>query len=121
MFLRSGCGKRDHHAVALDRTGKKLLDRGLPNDEGRLRLILQVLKSHGRILLCRRPARHHRRLPVAVAPAAGVTVGYLHSSIRGDHASRRGNKALKRVLFLSAFASLKDPVCRSYYDRKRAE
>jgi transposase len=31
------------------------------------------------------------------------------SSIRGDHASRRGNKALNRVLFLSAFASLKDP------------
>lgn len=29
------------------------------------------------------------------------------SSIRGDHASRRGNKALKRVLFLSAFASLR--------------
>ena len=28
------------------------------------------------------------------------------SSIRGDHASRRGNKVLKRVLFLSAFASL---------------
>jgi transposase len=43
------------------------------------------------------------------------------SSIRGDHASRRGSKALKRVLFLSAFASLKDPVCRAYYDRKRGE
>lgn len=32
------------------------------------------------------------------------------TSIRGSQASRRGNKALKRVLFLSAFASLKgDP------------
>lgn len=39
------------------------------------------------------------------------------SSLRGDHASRRGNKAPKRVLFLSAFASLKDPCCRAYYDR----
>lgn len=44
------------------------------------------------------------------------------TSIRGSHASRRGNKALKRVLFLSAFASLKaDPASRVYYGRKCAE
>lgn len=44
------------------------------------------------------------------------------TSIRGSHASRRGNKPLKRVLFLSAFASLKaDPTSRVYYDRKCAE
>lgn len=40
------------------------------------------------------------------------------SSIRGEYASRRGNKVLKRALFLSAFAALRDPVSRSYYDRK---
>lgn len=43
------------------------------------------------------------------------------TSIRGDHSSRKGNKILKRALFLSAFASLKDPASRAYYDRKRAE
>ena len=44
------------------------------------------------------------------------------TSIKGSHASRRGNKALKRVLFLSAFASLKgDPSSRVYYNRKRGE
>ena len=43
------------------------------------------------------------------------------TSIRGDHSSRRGNKVLKRALFLSAFAALKDPLSRAYYDRKRAE
>ncbi len=32
------------------------------------------------------------------------------SSIRGEHPSRRGNKVLKRALFLSAFAALRDPV-----------
>ena len=32
------------------------------------------------------------------------------SSIRGEHPSRRGNKVLKRVLFLSVFATLRDPV-----------
>jgi len=43
------------------------------------------------------------------------------SSIRGEHAPRRGNKALKRAMFLSAFASLRDPASCAYYDRKRAE
>lgn len=43
------------------------------------------------------------------------------TSIRGDHPSRKGNKILKRALFLSAFASLKDPVSRAYYDRKIAQ
>ena len=40
------------------------------------------------------------------------------SSIRGEHPSRRGNKVLKRTLFLSAFAALRDPVSRAYYERK---
>jgi transposase len=43
------------------------------------------------------------------------------SSIRGEHPSRRGNKVLKRALFLSAFAALRDPVSRAYYDRKIAQ
>jgi len=43
------------------------------------------------------------------------------TSIRGEHGARGGNKRLKRVLYLSAFAALRDPVSRTYYDRKRAE
>lgn len=43
------------------------------------------------------------------------------SSIRGEHPSRRGNHVLKRALFLSAFAALRDPLSRAYYDRKIAE
>jgi transposase len=42
------------------------------------------------------------------------------TSIRGEHPSRRGNKVLKRAMFLSAFAALRDPVSREYYDRKIA-
>ena len=42
-------------------------------------------------------------------------------SIRGEQQSRRGNKRLKRALYLSAFSALKDPVSRAYYDRKRTE
>lgn len=40
------------------------------------------------------------------------------SSIRGEHPSRRGNKTLKRALFLSAFAALRDPISKAYYTRK---
>lgn len=43
------------------------------------------------------------------------------TSIRGEQSSRRGNKTLKRALFLSAFAALHDPESRAYYDRKRAQ
>lgn len=43
------------------------------------------------------------------------------SSIRGEHPSRRGNKVLKRAMFLSAFAALRDPESRAYYDRKIAQ
>lgn len=43
------------------------------------------------------------------------------SSIRGEFPSRSGNKDLKNALFLSAFAALRDPASRAYYDRKRAE
>ena len=44
------------------------------------------------------------------------------TSIRGESPSRRGNKVLKRALFLSAFASINaSPASRAYYDRKRSE
>jgi transposase len=43
------------------------------------------------------------------------------TSIRGEHPSRRGNKTLKRAMFLSAFAALRDPDSRAYYDRKIAQ
>jgi transposase len=42
-------------------------------------------------------------------------------SIKGEHLPRRGNRALKSALYLSAFASLRRPPSRDYYDRKRAE
>lgn len=43
------------------------------------------------------------------------------TSIRGEYPSRRGNKKLKRALFLSAFAALHHPPSKAYYDRQRAK
>ena len=41
--------------------------------------------------------------------------------MKGEHQPRRGNRALKSALYLSAFASLRHSSSRAYYDRKRAE
>lgn len=43
------------------------------------------------------------------------------SSIRGEAQSRRGNHRLKNAMFLAAFASIRSPASKAFYDRKRAE
>ncbi len=43
------------------------------------------------------------------------------SSLNAETRSRRGNHRLKNAMFLAAFASLRDPASRAFYDRKRAE
>lgn len=43
------------------------------------------------------------------------------TSIRGEAKSRRGNHRLKNAMFLAAFASLRSPESKAFYDRKRAE
>lgn len=43
------------------------------------------------------------------------------TSLKGESKSRRGNHRLKNAMFLAAFASLRDPESRTFYDRKRAE
>ena len=77
VFIGVDVGKGEHHAVALDRAGKKLLDRALPNDEARIREILAELEHHGRILVAVDQPATIGALPVAVAQAAGTIVGYL--------------------------------------------
>ncbi len=43
------------------------------------------------------------------------------TSIRGESPSQRGNKVLKRAMFLSVFAALRDPEPRAYYGRMIAQ
>ena len=77
VFLGLGVGKTGHHAVALNRAGKKLYDKALPQDETKIRDIITVLSSHGRVLVVVDQPATIGALPVAVARAAGATVGYL--------------------------------------------
>jgi transposase len=61
--------------------------------------------------------------PAHLAAYAGLgpTPRQSGTSIRGNVPSRFGNHRLKNALFLAAFASLRHPPSRTYYDRKRAE
>lgn len=77
VFIGVVVGRSDHHAVALDRDGKKLLDKALPQDEAKLRSIIDKLTKHGTVLLVVDQPATIGALPVAVAQAAGITVGYL--------------------------------------------
>ena len=55
-----------------------------------------------------------------LAAYAGLTPATRRSGTTngGEHPSRRGNKVLKRALFLSDFVARRDPVSRAYYARK---
>ncbi len=77
VFVGVDVGKGEHHAVAIDRAGKRLFDKALPNDEGRLKQLLAKLKAHGRVLLVVDQPATIGALPIAVAHAEGVLVGYL--------------------------------------------
>jgi transposase len=65
-----------------------------------------------------------RRFPspahLAAYAGLGPTPRQSGTSIKGNVPSRFGNHRLKNALFLAAFASLRHPPSRSYYDRKRA-
>ena len=77
VFIGIDVGKTDHHAVAIDRAGKKLLDKPLPQDEAKLRALISNVSGHGRILVVVDQPATIGALPVAVARDMGVMVGYL--------------------------------------------
>jgi transposase len=77
VFIGIDVGKTAHHAVAIDRAGKKLLDRPLPQDEAKLRALIQKVSGHGRILVIVDQPATIGALPLAVAQDMGVMVGYL--------------------------------------------
>jgi transposase len=77
VFVGVDVGKGTHHAVALDRKGKRLLDSALPNDETKLRTLIGKLKEYGKVLLVVDQPATVGALPVAVAGAEGVLVAYL--------------------------------------------
>ena len=77
VFVGVDVGKGEHHAVALNKTGQVLLDKALSNDEAKMRAVLSKLKHHGTVLLVVDQPATIGALPIAVAQAEEVLVGYL--------------------------------------------
>jgi transposase len=77
VFLGLDVGKQDHHAVGLNRDGKRLHDAPLPNTEAGLRKLFDKLGRHGRILAVVDQPASIGALPVAVARDCGHQVAYL--------------------------------------------
>lgn len=77
VFVGADVGKGHHHAVALDRTGKRLYNKALPNDETKLRALITELKAYGQLLFVVDQPATIGALPLAVARDEGVLVAYL--------------------------------------------
>ncbi|WP_146704862.1 IS110 family transposase, partial [Shigella flexneri] len=98
VFIGVDVGKDTHHAVAINRSGKRLFDKALPNDENKLRSLISDLKQHGQILLVVDQPATIGALPVAVARSEGVLVGYLPGL-----AMRRNAAIIAEVSMLCGF------------------
>ncbi len=77
VFIGIDIGKHNHHAVALDRDGKQLLSKALPQNETKLRALLDRLRKHGTLLVIVDQPATIGALSVAVAQAESITVAYL--------------------------------------------
>lgn len=77
VFCGIDVGKTSHHAVALAPDGQRLCGTDLPQDESRIRCLLEDLARHGRVLVVVDQPRNIGALPVAVARECGVDIAYL--------------------------------------------
>ena len=69
--------RETHHVVALDPSGRRLVDRPLPNAEPDLLELFAELEAHGQVLVVVDQLASIGALAVAVARSRGLTVAYL--------------------------------------------
>ncbi len=78
VYLGLDVGKGEHHATALTPSGKRVLDKRLPNTEPKLREAFAKLQAkHGTVLVVVDQPASIGALPLAVARATGCRVAYL--------------------------------------------
>ena len=80
VWLGLDVGKQSHHACALDRHGKRIVDKPLGQDEAQIRELLACPGGHGNVLPVADQPNTIGSLPPAVARDMGVAVGYLPGS-----------------------------------------
>lgn len=76
VWLGLDVGKQSHHACALDRHGKRIVDKPLGQDEAQIRELLACPGGHGNVLPVADQPNTIGSLPPAVARDMGVAVGY---------------------------------------------
>lgn len=138
VFVGVDIGKASHSAVGIDEAGETIHRRAVDKDEAGLSDLVQWAVEHEAAILTSRPGVGPRlgaritveigdvrrfKTPAHLAAYAGLgpTPRQSGTSIRGNVPSRHGTHRLKDAFFLAAFASLKHPPSRTYYDRKRTE
>lgn len=67
IYLGLDVGKTNHHATALNATGKKLWDKPLPQSEPKIRELFAKLSQTGPLLLVVDQPKTISALPVAIA------------------------------------------------------
>jgi transposase len=77
VFCGVDVGKSDHHACALNPSGKKVHDKALPNDQTALVEVLTRLQGLGRVLVIVDQPASIGALVIAVARLLGIDVAYL--------------------------------------------
>nr|WP_121161410.1 IS110 family transposase [Micromonospora pisi] len=77
IFCGVDVARETHYAVALDRDGRRLVERALPNDEPALRALFAELAEHGRLLMVVDQPASIGALAIAVARSMNIEVGYL--------------------------------------------
>lgn len=77
VFIGVDVGKSEHWACAVDREGRVLFDKALPNSQAKLQGLFAKLAGHGELLVVVDQPATIGALVVAVAQAEGILVGYL--------------------------------------------
>lgn len=86
-FVGLDVGQSEHHARALTPDGTKVLDKRLPNNEAKLRAIVDKLQAkHGTVLVVVDQPASIGALPLAIARDTGCQVAV---PARSDHAAYR--------------------------------
>lgn len=106
VFIGVDVGKGTHHAVAVNRSGKRLFDKALPNDENKLRALISDLKQHGQILLVVDQPATIGALPVAVARSERVLPGLAMRRIADLHAGDAKTDARDAAIIAEAARTL---------------
>ncbi|MDR6685728.1 hypothetical protein J2Y41_001283 [Arthrobacter sp. 1088] len=135
VFCGLDVGKSEHHATALDRSGERIFDKPLPQDETRLRELFTRMQQHGRVLVIvdhqdrrnrtpehrRRKHLRLRRPPCRLRRHRTRHTAFRHLDPRGIPCPSRQQTAQERALQIRLDRQLPPPGVQGLLRKKRAQ